>query len=46
MRSINKDMKTYIESVKKEHAAYPEHNILYFENVANITLDSDNVITQ
>ena len=41
LRATNQDLKTYTGSVKKERAEYPEHNTLHFENVANITADSD-----
>ena len=27
---MNQKLKTYIDSVKKEHAAYPKHNTLHF----------------
>ena len=39
-------MQTYIDSCKKEsekHAAYPEQSNVHFENVANITVDSDSI---
>ena len=39
-------MHTYIDSFKKERAEYPEQNTAYFQNVENITVDSDNVILQ
>ena len=39
-------MQTYIDSVNKEPAAYPEQNTAYFENVAKITVDIDSVILQ
>ena len=47
--STNWDMKNYIDSCHKEserHTAYPEQSTEHFENVANITVDSDSVITQ
>ena len=34
-------MLTYLDIVKKELAAYLEQNTLHFENIANITEDSD-----
>ena len=37
-------MKTYIDTVKKGRAAYPEHNTSYLEKVGNITVDSDSLI--
>ena len=37
-------MRTYIDSVKKERAAYPEESTAYFENVVNITADVHSVI--
>ena len=42
-------MQTYIESCKKEperRVVYTEHNTEHFENVANITANSDSVILQ
>ena len=40
----NRDMKTYIDNVKKEHTGYLEQNTSYFENVVNITVDIDSII--
>ena len=39
-------MQTYIDSVQKERAQYPELNNSYSENVSNIAVDSDSVIPQ
>ena len=36
-------MKTYIDSCKKVRAAYQEQNTLNFENVANITVNTDSI---
>ena len=44
IRSTNRDMRTYIDSVKKECETCLEHNTSYFENVATITVNSDSVI--
>ena len=49
INSTNRDMQTYIDSYKKESekcAAYPEHSTVHFEYIANITVDSDSVISQ
>ena len=39
-------MHNYSDNCKKEHASYPEQNILYYKNVANITIDSDSTTPQ
>ena len=42
-------MRNYIDKCNKEsekYAAYPEQSTIHFENVVNITVDSDCVITQ
>ena len=39
-------MKNYIDSVKKERAAYPEQNTAYFEKKSNITVNSDSLFPQ
>ena len=42
---MNQDLRTYIDSVKKERASSPEQNTLHLDNIANITIDSE-IITQ
>ena len=45
----NQDMKTYIDSCKKEseiRTAVLEQNTEIFDNIANITVNSDNLIPQ
>ena len=42
-------MQNYIDIFQKEserHAAYPEQRTANFENIANITIDSDILIPQ
>ena len=39
----NQDLRTYIDNVKKDCTAYLEQNTLHFENVANITVNSDSI---
>ena len=39
-------MQTYIDSVKKEHASYPEQSTQCYKNVVNITVDIYSVIPQ
>ena len=46
MHPKNRYLITYIDSVKKERAAYPKHNNFHIENVAKITIDSDSVNPQ
>ena len=41
MCTANQALLTYVDIVKKELSTYLEQNTLYFENVANITGDSD-----
>ena len=41
-----KTCETYIDTVEKEHTTYPEHNTSHFENVSNITINSDSVTLQ
>ena len=41
--AMNKDMQTYIDSCKKERAAYLEHKNLHIETVANITVNIDSI---
>ena len=44
--STNRYMQTYIDSVKNDHVDYPEQKTSYFENVVNITVNSDIVNPQ
>ena len=41
LRATSRDMQTYIDSCKKERAAYTEHNNLHLKDIVNITVDSD-----
>ena len=47
IHSTNRDMKNYIDSFHKESercAAYLKQSTIHFENVSNITINSDSVI--
>ena len=49
INSTNRDMRNYTDSCHKESercAAYLQQITVNFENVSNITIDSDNVITK
>ena len=46
LRSTNKDMKTYIDSCKKERVEYLEHNNANVDTVVNIKINSDNLNPQ
>ena len=37
--STNQDRQTYIDSLKKERAEYPEQKTLHSKNITNITVD-------
>ena len=42
-------MREHIDICRKEfkrHAVYPEQSTTYFEDIANITVDSASIITQ
>ena len=43
---MKQDLQTQIDSVKKERAAYPEHNTLHLENFTNITVNSYSITPQ
>ena len=39
LHSTKQDLRTYIDSVKKDSEAYPEQNTVHFEKVANIIVN-------
>ena len=43
LHSTKQDLRTYIDSVKKDSEAYPEQNTVHFEKVANIIVNSDSI---
>ena len=47
--ATNRDLQTYIDGCHKESercAAYPEQSTAHFNNVVNITVDSDSITPQ
>ena len=46
IRTADQNLRTYTDSVKKDHLAYLEKNTLHFENVADITVNSDGIIPE